>query len=75
MRIAWILDQIAAELGDLQAFRDWSAGHGLPRRAALGVAPEDHAVLAQEARLSSSCCKVNPVDLPLSDLTRILQSA
>jgi hypothetical protein len=73
MRIAWILDQIAAELGDLQAFRDWSAGHGLPRRAALGVAPEDHAALAQEARLSSY--KANPVDLPLSDLTRILQSA
>ncbi|WP_071797676.1 iron-containing alcohol dehydrogenase [Natronohydrobacter thiooxidans] len=73
-RITWVLDQISAEYGSLTEFRDWSAGHGLPRLAALGVAPEDHAALAQEARLSSSY-KANPVDLPLSDLIGILQSA
>ncbi|MCC5967969.1 MAG: iron-containing alcohol dehydrogenase [Natronohydrobacter sp.] len=73
-RIAWVLDQISAEYGSLADFRSWSTDHGLPSLAALGVAPEDHAQLAQDARQSSSY-KANPVDLDLSDLIGILQSA
>lgn len=73
-RIAWVLDQISAEYGSLADFRSWSTDHGLPSLAALGVAPEDHAQTAQDARQSSSY-KANPVDLDLSDLIGILQSA
>lgn len=73
-RILWVLDQIAAEFGSLQAFRDWSRGHGLPALHDLGVRPEDHAALAHEARLSSSY-KANPVDLDPAALVEILQSA
>lgn len=73
-RIAWVLDQISAEYGSLADFRSWSTDHGLPSLAALGVAAQDHVQLAQDARQSSSY-KANPVDLDLSDLIGILQSA
>ncbi|MCC5956654.1 MAG: iron-containing alcohol dehydrogenase [Natronohydrobacter sp.] len=73
-RIDWVLDQITAEYGSLQRFRDWSAGHGLRPLAEMGVLSADHAMLAQEARLSSSY-KANPVDLDLSELVEILQAA
>lgn len=73
-RITWVLDQISAEYGSLADFRSWSTDHGLPSLAALGVAAQDHAQLAQDARQSSSY-KANPVDLDLSDLIGILQSA
>jgi alcohol dehydrogenase class IV len=74
VRIGWVLDQIGAEFGSLQGFRDWSRGHGLSRLADLGVRPEDHASLAGMARLSSSF-QANPVDLDEDSLIGILAQA
>jgi alcohol dehydrogenase class IV len=73
-RIGWVQGQIAAEFGSAQAFADWSRDHGLLRLADLGVRPEDHAALAQDARQSSSY-KANPADLDMQTLLAILAAA
>ncbi len=73
-RIEWIQDRISAEFGSANAFTNWSRDHGLLRLPDLGVRPEDHATLAQDARQSSSY-KANPVDLDMQTLMEILVAA
>jgi len=73
-RIGWVLDCIAGEFGSAEAFETWCRDHGLRRLAQLGVRPQTHAALAQDAALSSSY-KANPVNLTLPALTRLLGMA
>lgn len=47
---------------------------GLPRLAALGVRPEDHDTLAEDARVSSSM-KASPVAFTTGELVEILRAA
>jgi alcohol dehydrogenase class IV len=57
-----------------EALQRWSQAAGLADLRALGLRTEDHARVAEAARLSSSM-KANPADLSHADLVQILQSA
>ncbi|MEC7965535.1 MAG: iron-containing alcohol dehydrogenase, partial [Pseudomonadota bacterium] len=52
----------------------WSAQHGLPGLAAMGVSPESFATIADAAAASSSM-KANPVALPSDVLKQVLHAA
>ncbi|CUH69148.1 Ethanolamine utilization protein EutG [Thalassovita autumnalis] len=52
----------------------WSAQHGLPGLAAMGVSPETFAAIADAAAASSSM-KANPVALPSDVLEQVLHAA
>ncbi|WP_321829352.1 iron-containing alcohol dehydrogenase [Thalassovita sp.] len=52
----------------------WSAQHGLPGLAAMGVSPETFAAIADAAAASSSM-KANPVALPSDVLEQLLHAA
>lgn len=53
---------------------DWSAQHGLPGLAAMGVSSESFAAIADAAAASSSM-KANPVALPSDVLEKVLHAA
>ncbi|MDQ1847401.1 iron-containing alcohol dehydrogenase [Gemmobacter fulvus] len=57
-----------------QVLADWARTAGLPGLAAQGLAPADHAQVA-EASAASSSMKGNPVPLPPADLVTVLQAA
>lgn len=58
----------------LGALEEWMHDAGLPRLAALGLSPADHAAVA-EAACGASSMKANPADLSASDLVGILRAA
>lgn len=70
---AWIGAAFGAPDG-LGALEAWMHDAGLPRLAALGLAPADHAAVAEAARGASSM-KANPADLSATDLVAILRAA
>lgn len=57
-----------------QVLADWARAAGLPGLAAQGLAPADHAQVA-EASAASSSMKGNPVPLSPADLVTVLQAA
>lgn len=69
-RIAEIRVSMSQSLGtsDIAAF---ARHHGLPTLAQMGVAPADHAAIAQDAKASSSMA-ANPIKLPTEALCQIL---
>lgn len=74
-RMDQVMDWIAGSLTLRQgSLADWISHHGLPRLSDMGVAPDDHARIAQDAATSSSM-KANPVILPPETLEQILINA
>ena len=76
-RFAELRDWIAAALGSdraeaLDALESWIDAAGLPRLGCMGVRPEDHAAIAEEAQGASSM-KGNPVALNTTELQAILE--
>lgn len=72
-RLAEVRVSIGESLGTAD-LATWSAKHGLPRLGQMGVSPQDHATIAQQAQASSSM-KANPVALSADILTQVLQAA
>ncbi|MEL7213478.1 MAG: iron-containing alcohol dehydrogenase [Pseudomonadota bacterium] len=70
-KIAEVQTLIATTLGDLHNF---TQTHGLPTLQAMGVAPTDHAKIAQAAAASSSM-KGNPTPLSETQLIACLAAA
>src|SRR5690606_15505763 len=76
-RMAEVRGWIGAAFGatdGLGALEEWMHDAGLPRLAALGLSPADHAAVA-EAACGGSSMKANPAHLPASDLVAILWAA
>lgn len=74
-RMDQVMDWIAGSLTLRQgSLADWINRHGLPRLSDMGVAPEDHLRIAQDAAASSSM-KANPVTLSSDKLEQILANA
>jgi alcohol dehydrogenase class IV len=73
-RLDWILIHIAKHFGNLEGFKRWSRDQGLQRLSDFGLRPEQHLVVASEAKLSSSYSG-NPVDLDEVALCEILTEA
>lgn len=71
-RIDWVIDRIAEIYGSLDGLQGWARDHGLPRLPDLGVTDENRAMIAEEARRSSSYA-ANPVDLGTQGLIAVLE--
>lgn len=71
-RIDWVIDRIAEIYGSLDGLQGWARDHGLPRLPDLGVTDENRAMIAEEARRSSSYA-ANPADLGTQGLIGVLE--
>jgi alcohol dehydrogenase class IV len=74
-RLEWVQHQIETVFGPgPDALQNWSAGHGLPTLAQMGVRADQHDQIALLSQ-SASSMKSNPYTLPLDDLRSILRAA
>lgn len=71
-RIDWVIDTMTEVYGSAEGLQGWARDHGLPRLSDLGVTEANRAMIAEEARRSSSYA-ANPVDLGTEALIAVLE--